>query len=96
MPRPVGPWVSPLVTAGLLVRLDAATVELPLEVGLALRGDRPLGPLPAPPALPKKAADPKRIDATAAGQGLAAVQLMNRLVAELGDYAAWPHCGQLA
>ncbi|WP_154674340.1 helicase-associated domain-containing protein [Nakamurella lactea] len=80
--------VSKLVTAGLLIRVDASTVELPMEVGLALRGDRPMGVIPSPPPLPTKPADPRRIDGTAAGQGLAAVQLMNRLVTELGGSPA--------
>ena len=37
--------VSRLLARGLLVRVDAETVELPRQVGLALRGDRPLGAL---------------------------------------------------
>ena len=45
---PEGP-VARLLARGLLVRVDAETVELPRQVGLALRGDRPLGPLALDP-----------------------------------------------
>ena len=41
--------VSRLLARGLLVRVDAETVELPRQVGLALRGDRPLGALALDP-----------------------------------------------
>ena len=33
-----------LLTKGLLARIDALNVELPREIGLALRGDQPYGP----------------------------------------------------
>jgi hypothetical protein len=36
--------VSRLLARGLLVRVDAETVELPRQVGLALRGDRRSAP----------------------------------------------------
>ncbi|EXG79509.1 helicase-associated domain-containing protein [Cryptosporangium arvum] len=64
-----GRW---LLVHGLLVPLDASTVELPREVGLALRGDAPLGPVhpvePAPAAATPVAKD--RIDGAGAGQAL--------------------------
>ncbi|WP_170323753.1 helicase-associated domain-containing protein [Cryptosporangium phraense] len=61
-----------LLVHGLLVPLDASTVELPREVGLALRGDSPLGPLhssaPVPAASAAVPAD--RIDGAGSGQVL--------------------------
>ena len=39
---PVTP-LHQLLARGLLVRRDAQTVELPREIGLKVRGDRPLG-----------------------------------------------------
>ncbi|GAA3386561.1 helicase-associated domain-containing protein [Cryptosporangium minutisporangium] len=64
-----------LLVHGLLVPLDASTVELPREVGLALRGDAPLGPLhptePAPTAdAAAPAITPDRIDGAGSGQAL--------------------------
>lgn len=42
-----------LIARGLLVPIDTQTVELPREVGLALRGERPLGDVaPVPPPVP--------------------------------------------
>ena len=45
---PSGP-VARLLAKGLLLRVDQETVELPRQVGLALRGDRPLGSLALAP-----------------------------------------------
>ncbi|MFG1920694.1 helicase-associated domain-containing protein [Cryptosporangium sp. NPDC048952] len=61
-----------LLVHGLLVPLDASTVELPREVGLALRGDQPFGPVhPTEPApTPTATVTKDRIDGTAAGQVL--------------------------
>jgi len=81
---PAAPVVSGLVKAGLLVRLDAVTVEMPREVGLALRGDSPLGPIPTPPSLPAKKGDIARVDSTAAGQALASLRLLSGLIADVG------------
>lgn len=81
---PAARLVSGLVRAGLLTRVDAVTVELPLEVGRVLRGDRPLGPIPRPPALPTMKGNVHRVDGTAAGQALASLQLLTRLISELG------------
>ncbi|SHM97350.1 helicase-associated domain-containing protein [Cryptosporangium aurantiacum] len=61
-----------LLVHSLLVPLDASTVELPREVGLALRGDAPLGPLhptePTPTAT--TAAPTDRVDGAGSGQVL--------------------------
>lgn len=81
---PAAPVVSGLVKAGLLTRLDSVTVEMPLEVGLTLRGEHPLGPIPTPPSLPTEKGDIARVDSTAAGQALACLQLVSRLIADLG------------
>jgi hypothetical protein len=49
---PVDSPVRWLIAHGLLVAIDNGTVELPREVGLLMRSDRPLGDVqPAPPAL---------------------------------------------
>ncbi len=37
--------VQRLLARGLLLRRDPGTVELPREIGLELRGERPLGPI---------------------------------------------------
>lgn len=83
----LAPVVSDLVKRRLLIRVDAGTVELPREVGLALRGERPLGHIPQRPELPQDddeaAAD--RVDRTAAGQALATVDQLSRLIADLGE-----------
>jgi hypothetical protein len=54
-----------LLAHGLLVAIDNATVELPREVGLLVRGDHPLGNVrPSPPDL--VTTTPTGVDATAA------------------------------
>ncbi|GAA3847944.1 helicase-associated domain-containing protein [Saccharothrix violaceirubra] len=63
--------IQKLLARGLLVRRDAMTVELPREVGLAVRGDRPLGAVPtAEPPLPTRALDPVAVDSTGGGAAL--------------------------
>lgn len=61
-----------LLVHGLLVPLDASTVELPREVGLALRGDVPLGSLhPVEPRpSPATTVSRDRVDGAGAGQVL--------------------------
>jgi hypothetical protein len=77
-----------LLAHGLLVAVDGATVELPREVGLAVRGDQPLGPLqPTPPPLVSSAAGARPIDATAAH---AAAEAVGRTEALLEGWAATP------
>ncbi len=81
--------VSELVEAGLLVRLDNRTVELPREVALALRGPHPLGPaLPLPPSAAPSAPNMASVDATAAGQALATLSRMTRALELFGDGTA--------
>ena len=65
--------VSRLLARGLLVRVDAETVELPRQVGLALRGDRPLGALALdPPDLVTVDRGVDTVDGTAAVAALRA------------------------
>jgi len=76
--------VRRLLARGLLVPVDSGTVELPREVGLALRGDAPLGPVaPKPPRL--ELAPGGGVDDTAA---LAAADLVRRVEALLESWSA--------
>lgn len=80
--------VDELVTAGLLERLDPATVRLPREVAIALRDGLPLRAWPRPPELPTaSAADAARVDSTAAGQALATLGLVKELIELIGGRA---------
>lgn len=76
-----------LLARGLLVRVDARTVELPREVGLALR-ERGVGPLePVPPAIAVTGQAPDELDRAG---GTAVLEAL-RLVAALGSsWAAQP------
>ena len=74
--------VSRLLSRGLLVRVDPETVELPRQVGLALRGDRPLGALALdPPDLATVDRGVGTVDGTAAGAALRALRQVEQLVA---------------
>jgi hypothetical protein len=82
LPRARTP-VQRLLARGLLRRIDASTVELPAQVGLALRGDRPLGPLELnEPALPTQQCDPALVDSTAASAVLDLLRHIERLFTE--------------
>jgi hypothetical protein len=62
-----------LLQRGLLARIDALNVELPRELGLLLRGDRPYGAprlRPEPPAVTR---DPRTLDRQAAGAALESI-----------------------
>ena len=66
-----GSPVARLVSLRLLARLDAATVELPREIGLLLRGDSPLGVVSVePPPLPAPPLEQAAVDAAGSGQVL--------------------------
>jgi len=68
--------VQRLLARGLLLRVDPETVELPREVGLALRGPAPLSMLATTePELPVTPREPSRVDGTAAG---AVLELLRR------------------
>jgi hypothetical protein len=76
--------VQRLVSRGLLLRVDPETVELPREVGIALRGTAPLaGLLGDEPQLSTANPGRERLDGTAAG----AVLELDRRVETL--LAAW-------
>ncbi|OLF17719.1 helicase-associated domain-containing protein [Actinophytocola xanthii] len=72
--------VQRLLAQGLLLRRDAETVELPRQVGLALRGESPLGTvrLDEPPLRTTRRSD---VDATGAGEVLELVRRAENLVA---------------
>ncbi|MGH3825230.1 MAG: helicase-associated domain-containing protein [Pseudonocardiaceae bacterium] len=75
--------VQRLLARRLLRRIDAGTVELPAQVGLALRGAQPLGPLELDePALPTQQCDPSLVDSTAAGAALDLLRHTERLLTE--------------
>jgi len=77
-----------LLAHGLLVAVDAGTVELPREVGLALRGVTPLGVLrPTGPDLLSVEPGAGQVDAAAA---LAAAELVGRVEALLESWAELP------
>ena len=83
--RPVPAGVEQLLAAGLLRRIDKHTVELPLEVGVAVRGGPPLGPTqPDPPEAAVAGPGIRTVDATAAGQALAALGKVGRLLDLIG------------
>jgi len=59
--------VEELLARGLLVGVDADEVEMPREVGMALRGDAPAGTLhPRPPTLTGRSVEPTSVDPAAA------------------------------
>ncbi|RFU19437.1 helicase C-terminal domain-containing protein [Geodermatophilus marinus] len=96
--RPVGhlpetPNGSPsparrLLQRGLLARVDALTVELPREVGLLLRGDRPHGPPRLQPEPAVVSRDPAVLDRQAAGAALESVGRVGELLGLLEDEPA--------
>ncbi|HXV93832.1 MAG TPA: helicase-associated domain-containing protein, partial [Pseudonocardia sp.] len=74
--------VGRLLARGLLQRVDADTVELPRQVGLALRGDRPMGKVavrPPEPEIRERGVDV--VDGTAAGAALEVLRRVERMLA---------------
>ncbi|MBP2475041.1 hypothetical protein JOF53_003913 [Crossiella equi] len=73
--------VQKLLARGLLLRQDTETVELPRQVGIALRGGKPFGTVEvAEPALDTGAYNQSTVDATSAG---AAMELLRQVEALL-------------
>ena len=73
--------VQRLLAMGLLLRRDAETVELPRQVGLAIRGDNPLGAVKLDePVLETKQHKVATVDATGAGEALELVRRVEQLV----------------
>ncbi|MFW3170654.1 helicase-associated domain-containing protein [Geodermatophilus sp. CPCC 206100] len=77
-----------LLQRGLLARIDALNVELPREVGLRLRGDRPYGPprLRPEPAVVER--DPAIVDRQAAGAALETIGRIGELLVLLEEEPA--------
>ncbi|HEY3262985.1 MAG TPA: helicase-associated domain-containing protein, partial [Pseudonocardiaceae bacterium] len=74
--------VQQLLASGLLIRRDLETVELPRQVGLALRGARPMGAVPVTePAVPTTALRPSTVDASASGAVLDLLRRTEDLIA---------------
>lgn len=77
--------VGRLLARGLLLRIDPETVELPRQVGVALRGDRPLGPLAVvEPDIGARDRGADVVDRTAGGAALAVLRHVGLLVAHWG------------
>src|SRR3954447_6373531 len=77
-----------LVQRGLLARIDALNVELPREIGLALRGPRPFGPPRLRPEPPVVRRDPATVDRQAAGAALETIGRMGELLTALEEEPA--------
>ena len=84
LPDSAGGALTParrLLQQGLLARIDAINVELPRELGLVLRGDRPYGPPRLRPDAEVTRRDPAAVDQQAAG---AALEVIGRVADVLG------------
>ncbi|MEU2350472.1 helicase C-terminal domain-containing protein [Modestobacter sp. NPDC049651] len=77
-----------LLQAGLLARIDAINVELPRELGLALRGDSPLGPPRSRPEPALTQRDPAVVDRQAAGAALEVLGRVSDLLTALEEEPA--------
>jgi len=78
--------VSRLLARGLLVRVDPETVELPRQVGLALRDDRPLGALAvSPPDVATVERGVDVVDGTAAVAALRTLRQVEQIIAFWGS-----------
>ena len=75
--------VPQLLAAGLLLKVDEQTVELPAQVGAALR-DRPPPPAVIEPAVQRRWLPRAEVDTAAAGQALELARQAADLLAELG------------
>lgn len=73
--------VEKLLAQGLLIAIASDAVELPREVGLAIRGQRPAGQLdPRPPEVASRAVASKDVDGEGAGAALEALRLFEALL----------------
>jgi hypothetical protein len=77
-----------LLQRGLLARIDALNVELPREIGLHLRGDRPYGPPRLRPQPPTAAHEQASVDRRAAGAALESVGKIGELLTLLEEEPA--------
>ena len=77
--------VQQLLAAGLLLPVDAGTVELPSQVSAVLRGGSPMGAvLPSEPRTTPRAVDKSDVDSAAAGAALELLRHSAELIAALG------------
>jgi hypothetical protein len=77
-----------LLQRGLLARIDALNVELPREIGLHLRGDRPYGPPRLRPEPTVAAHEQGTVDRRAAGAALESVGKVAELLGLLEEEPA--------
>jgi hypothetical protein len=77
-----------LLQRGLLARIDALNVELPREIGLALRGGQPFGPPRVRPQPVVTERDAEVVDRQAAGAALESVGRIGELLAVLEEEPA--------
>ncbi|WNV82011.1 helicase-associated domain-containing protein [Umezawaea sp. Da 62-37] len=78
--------IQKLLARGLLIRRDGQTVELPREVGLLVRGDRPLGRIQVTePPMKSTALDVSVVDETGAGEALELLRHAESLIAAWSD-----------
>ena len=77
-----------LLQRGLLARIDALNVELPREIGLHLRGDRPYGPPRLRPEPAVAAHEQASVDRRAAGAALESVGRIGELLTLLEEEPA--------
>jgi hypothetical protein len=77
-----------LLQRGLLARIDALNVELPREIGLHLRGDRPYGPPRLRPEPALTTHEQGSVDRRAAGAALESVGKVGELLAVLEEEPA--------
>lgn len=81
--------VQRLLAAGLLLRRDQETVELPRQVALALRGNHPMGPVPlAEPPLPSTPNAPSTVDSAATSAVLDLLRHTENLISLWSDEPA--------
>jgi len=73
-----------LLARGLLVAVDSATVVLPREVSLFLRGGRAFADAQPEPPTPRVVAVPDQVDRTAGGQALTFIRLTEDLLEAWG------------
>jgi Helicase conserved C-terminal domain len=82
MPGDSATPVQRLLSRGLLIIHDKDTVELPREVGLALRGSHPMGDVPtAEPLLATRTHEESAVDSAAAGNVLELIRRIEGLIA---------------
>jgi hypothetical protein len=77
-----------LLQQGLLARIDAINVELPREIGLALRGDRPYGPPRVRPDPEIVRRDPAAVEQQAAGAALEVIGRVSDVLTALEEEPA--------